>query len=104
MFQLTQSIVVDLTTGFQPIEHELLLGCVGIDSVSKIDRQHNSPVTQAEGKLPIFSGLTEQNWLGGLIAPQTLSNVKRSPASEFLSGDREGSDRTKLPLAANNRS
>lgn len=51
IFQLAQRLVVDLSTGFQPRKHELLLGSVGIDSIGKIYCQHDSTIAQTDSRI-----------------------------------------------------
>ena len=36
IFHRAQRMIVDLTTGFQPTKHELLLGSVGINSIGEV--------------------------------------------------------------------
>lgn len=74
MFQLTKGVVVDLATGFQPLDHELLLACVWVNPVGEVHYQHRAilPRLSGSGKLPIFKALSLLIGLGESMYPNAI--------------------------------
>ena len=48
VLQFTQSMVVDQATGFGPAAHDLLLSCVGIDSIGVVECQHSNSLPRID--------------------------------------------------------
>jgi hypothetical protein len=77
MFQLTKGVVVDLATGFQPLDHELLLACVWVNPVGEVHYQHRAilPRLSGSGKLPIFKALSLLIGLGESMYPNAKLKI-----------------------------